>query len=443
MSLSYYSKVLQYSKVNMSKRCSKEKEGSSARVRHCKGPTGPTGPSGQTVIGPIGPTGLQGLPGSTGLQGLDGATGPTGLQGIAGPPGENGASIVGPTGPTGPSGSGMGATGPTGLQGPIGPAGLAGVLPNGVTIILVDPNLPPADTRIVSTISEALTIASSNITSLVATAVSIFVAPGIYSEDLVIATRNISIIGLGTQKSVIINGDNSSVMPVVTVNASGLDDGVFNNNIYLQNLGIQANAILKTAILNTSVIPISVHVQNTQVITQNDEARLVESLTLTNFKLYIEESSFSSESSISPSFDLMNLGNATDLVITKSYVAISNTSYAGLGRIITLGSGTTSNINLSTIIGRVMYNNAGTNIITGTSISSFNYTNIVLINGATVTASGLIATISTSSGAGNAIFQFTLPRILNYSFITRINLGSGSVPTLTGGVGVTNSLATS
>ena len=73
------------------------------------GPIGPQGPAGPASVGPRGVTGA------------DGSTGPTG-RGCRGPTGEPGP--IGPAG--GPTGAASSVTGPTGLQGFTGPTGLQG-----------------------------------------------------------------------------------------------------------------------------------------------------------------------------------------------------------------------------------------------------------------------------------------------------------------------------
>jgi len=136
------------------------------------GSTGATGASGST--GPQGPTGLSG---STGPMG---ATGPTGLQGG--------------TGPSGPSGI-TGSTGATGTTGATGPQGTTLKL-NQAIYVAKNGNDTTGNGSMGTpflTIAKALTLANNN--SIGST---VYVMPGVYTENLTFSNLNVSVIGSGT-----------------------------------------------------------------------------------------------------------------------------------------------------------------------------------------------------------------------------------------------------
>ncbi len=404
------------------------------------GPTGPTGIGVPGAAGPTGPTGPQGIPGF----GFTGATGPQGPTGPAG----SGAGITGPTGPTGLQGpqgiaGDAGPTGPTGLQGPqgiagptgtTGPAGEGETVPNGLTTILVDPNLAPLGNQIVSTINQALTIAGNNITSLAALSVTIWIAPGIYNEDIVIPTRNINLIGLGSPKSVQISGT-ISTDPVIFINATGPDNGVFNNNVLIQNILVNVNVDNKLGIYNASPIPLSVTLQNSQVTTNTDGALIMLFSTIPTQKLYLRGSLLSSSSAVSPTADLIALFN-TDLVSIGSGFDLGNTSYTGPARILSILGGSSSNISASSYINGVTYiNNIRNNILINSTVASFNQNSVVLLDGgAALTAINVFGTVSTTSVSPTYIFEFVTPGVVLYHVnVSGLNLLIGVQPVLNGG----------
>ena len=157
--------------------------------------------------GPTGPTGATGATGATGPQGPIGLTGPTGATGPIGD--------TGPTGPTGPTG----ATGPgivnnlqyvyyVSLNGRLKSAGCVGSI--------TDP---------FSTVADALTMPSDATTGM-----TIYVAPGEYTENVNINIPRVSIIGMSdasqASKRVVFNanwtitatGPTANTIDVIAIN---------------------------------------------------------------------------------------------------------------------------------------------------------------------------------------------------------------------------------
>ena len=212
------------------------------------GVTGPTGPSGAT--GSTGATGPTGVTGATGATGATGSTGPTGATGVTGPTGPTGATgSTGATGPTGVTGA-TGATGATGSTGPTGPGLVA--QPAFVYYVATNGRVggSGAITDPLSTINEALTKPAA--TGGGNPGMTIFVAPGAYSEDVVInisaTLPAVSIIGMSdddpSSKRVQITGS-------FTINGT---DATFTNTIYtvvLNNILVNARNATTSAVTIT------------------------------------------------------------------------------------------------------------------------------------------------------------------------------------------------
>jgi hypothetical protein len=173
------------------------------------GATGATGPSG----GPTGATGIQGSTGATGL-------GSTGATGATGPAGATGLSVTGATGATGIGATGLtGATGASAVVNQV--SGVYYVAKNGSNSgagTIAQPYL---------TIQHAINQVPAGTDDY-----TIYVASGIYDENLTINRINIHIVGMTDDalqnKAIVIRGTTS-----ITATGTG---SLFNNTIVLNNL---------------------------------------------------------------------------------------------------------------------------------------------------------------------------------------------------------------
>lgn len=469
------------------------------KVKYCRGPTGPTGPqgiqgiqgptgpTGQGSLGPTGPTGPRGFPGigitgptgasglsivgptgPTGASGLQGPTGPTGASGLSivgptGPTGASGLSIIGPTGPTGPQGDPGGPTGPTGPQGiqgdtgptgPTGPAGLDGLLGptgptgpsplleifvNGIDTFLVDPNQAPLDTRIVSTIQSAITLAETNIVAATIDSATIYIAPGIYNEDLVISSRGITLSGMGGQPFGVRIIGLATTNPTVLINLTGPALTPDVNRVTLENVFLISQDINKSVIRNTSTIAGRLYLTNVEASTSGANSPIMFATPSQPWLTLITHSILYSLASTTMSVNLLVLTN-TNLRVQDSRIQnLGATPNIGVGSI-QAGAGTNLTITDSTIQGSITLSGSGPVNIMSSDIYVFTLVAAILTSSGSP-AVRVINTMFSMDNANPVVFDATAGTpTVRYNNISVFNVGAGVDPLLSAGGGTYTAL---
>jgi hypothetical protein len=180
------------------------------------------------------------VPPTVGPTGADGATGPTGSNGSTGQTGPQGDT--GPAGPTGAAGAtgASGSTGATGFTGPTGAQGTTLKL-NQAIYVAKNGNDTTGNGSMGApflTIAKALTLCNNN--SIGST---IYIMPGVYTENLTLSNLNVSITGggvtVGQQLNTTISGNHTYACSTGT------------NNIWLNQL-VLGNPTASTSLINMS-----------------------------------------------------------------------------------------------------------------------------------------------------------------------------------------------
>jgi hypothetical protein len=387
------------------------------KVKHCRGPTGPTGPQG--LQGEAG-TSITGPRGFSGI-GITGPTGPQGTQGNVG--------NVGPTGPTGLQGeAGKSITGPTGSQ---GLQGATQIFVNGVDTFLVDADQPPSDTRILSTIQEAIDIASGNITLFLITSATIYIAPNQYAENIVIPSTGITLVGMGQRYGVQILGNNLNKNPIISLNVAGPNFGMSNNRVSLDNLYLRSVTSGKSVIVNSSIEDLTLYINNSEISTNvNDSQLLITSGA--NSVIHITNSHFYSDVTTSPALDLISLTNNTTH-IRQSILELRNESYNGSSAVIR--SNMESNLYMSDIkiIGVVRLDTSGIFEASNLDITLVTADAAIVISNTVVCT--LINSILKATNLNSCVFSSLSVPVVYYSNISVRNIGDGGIPFLSTGSG--------
>ncbi|SNW62798.1 Hydrolase, related to pectinesterase [Orpheovirus IHUMI-LCC2] len=274
--------------------------------------------------------------------------------------------------------------------------------PNGVNLFIVDPILAPTANNlgITSTIQLAVNRAQAAIDAGTTDAATIYLTPRTYEEDVVIARRGITLEGMGLFKNVLILGNPATINPVININASGPDSGVFNNNIGIKNILISASNG-KIGLSNTSSIPVSVWISDSQIISESDNSQILTSFVPVGApaNFYINNSRLQSSSPVSPIGDLIVITNGLLSITNGSLVGVNNESYAGTAFTLNILDGATLAVDNSTIFGRI-------SLLTGSS----NINHSILDSGITVRFQGnaIVMNISNATSSLTIINTFVL-----------------------------------